>query len=83
VKNNIFVGSEFQLANKINLRRIRLVGKSAGYLNAPDLTGGFIWGMFGGILLLPVLRLPGTCDVVAMLKAASLTLLFLSIKRLS
>ncbi len=78
-----FVGFEFPLANKINLKRIGLVGKSAGYLNAADLIGGFIGGITGGILLLPVLGLLGTSGVIVMLKVASLTLLFLSIKRLS
>jgi spermidine synthase len=61
-----FVGFEFPLANKINLKRIGIVGKSAGYLNAADLIGGFIGGMFGSILLLPVLGLLGTCGVIVM-----------------
>jgi spermidine synthase len=56
------------------------VGKTAGVLYASDLIGGFIGGVIGGALLLPVLGLTWVCFVVIVFKTASLSLLGLSAK---
>lgn len=53
---------------------------TAGLLYGADLFGGWIGGILGGVVLLPVLGLMGTCIVVAMLKLSSLIILAASAK---
>ncbi len=48
---------------------------TAGTLYASDLLGGWIGGILGGVVLLSVLGLLGTCMVVVMLKVSSLLIL--------
>ncbi len=51
---------------------------TAGTLYASDLLGGWIGGILGGVVLLSVLGLFGTCMVVVTLKASSLLILITS-----
>ncbi|UCB44492.1 MAG: spermine synthase [Spirochaetota bacterium] len=76
------VGAQFPLANKLILGKTRSVGKTAGVLYASDLIGGFIGGMIGGALLLPVLGLTWVCFVVIVFKSASLSVLGLSARKI-
>ena len=64
-------GSQFPLANTLSLRTSPSLSQTAGLLYAADLLGGWLGGIIGAIVLLPVLGLVGTCITVALLKLAS------------
>lgn len=66
--SGVLIGSEFPLANKIYLKNNPNLSKSAGLLYGCDLLGGWLGGIIGGILLLPILGIVGTCLGVAILK---------------
>ncbi|MCD5401125.1 spermine synthase [candidate division NPL-UPA2 bacterium] len=78
--SGLLVGAQFPLANKIYLtqgtraQRPNL-SRTAGLLYGADLFGGWLGGIVGGVILLPVLGLFGTCMVVVMLKVSSLIIL--------
>jgi spermidine synthase len=77
------IGLQFPLANKIYLRSQPgegMIGKTAGLLYAADLLGGFFGGLFGGILLLPILGLKQSCLMMAIMKTSSLVLLLIFMK---
>lgn len=91
--SGILVGAEFPLANKIYLAprvqnkkeglktetgRTPNLSHSAGLLYGADLFGGWVGGIFGGVIFLPVLGIMGACAVVIMLKASSLIFLAVS-----
>jgi spermidine synthase len=81
--SGMFIGLQFPLANKIYLRshpEKGLLGQTAGLLYGADLFGGFVGGLSGGVLLLPILGLKETCFIMAMLKMSSLALLLIFIK---
>jgi predicted membrane-bound spermidine synthase len=42
--------------------------------------GGFFGGLFGGVLLLPILGLKETCLLIAMIKASSMAVFFIFMK---
>jgi len=69
------VGLEFPLANKIYLGTNERVGQVAGSLYAADLLGGCAGAVLTGVFLVPVLGVPQTCFVIAMLNVASFALL--------
>lgn len=69
--SGLLIGAQFPLANRMFLQRKGDVGRTAGILYAADLLGGWLGGVVGAVLLLPVLGLGGTCAVIAMLKIAS------------
>jgi spermidine synthase len=73
--SGFLTGSEFPLANKLYLRSNRSLGQTAGLLYASDLLGGWLGGITGAIVLLPVLGLTGTCITVGLLKLTSLTVI--------
>ena len=78
------IGLQFPLASKIYLSlpaRGLSVGRTAGLLYGADLLGGFFGGLFGGVLLLPILGLKESCCMISMIKASS-GLLFLLFIRL-
>jgi spermidine synthase len=75
------VGVQFPLASRLHLGGGSAPGATAGTLNAADLIGGWCGGMLGGVVLLPVVGLRGTCLVVALLKLASLSAFLLSRRR--
>lgn len=73
--SGILIGLEFPLASKIYLGRKESVGETAGALYGADLLGGWLAGILGGIILLPVLGLFNACMVMVILKLSSLLLL--------
>jgi predicted membrane-bound spermidine synthase len=73
--SGFLVGFEFTLASKIYVSQKGEVGEVAGTLYFTDLLGAWLGGMFGSIMLLPVLGLFNTCLLVALLKLSSFLLL--------
>ena len=71
----LLIGSQFPLANKIYLRNNTNISKTAGLLYASDLLGGWLGGIIGAVVLLPVLGLVGTCITVGLLKLSSFIVL--------
>jgi spermidine synthase len=67
-----FVGAQFPLAAKMYGKG---EGEASGVLYGADLMGGWLAGMVGGIILLPVFGLWKMCLVMVMLKLSSLVLL--------
>ncbi len=79
------IGLQFPLASSVCLTlptRGVSVGRTAAVLYGADLLGGFWGGLLGGVVLLPILGLTGTCLSIAMIKASSflLFLLFTTMK---
>jgi spermidine synthase len=78
-----WIGLQFPLATKIYLATPssgEKFGHTAGLLYGADLLGGFLGGLWGGILLLPILGLKESCFMMAMIKISSGLLLLLFIK---
>lgn len=73
--SGLFLGLEFPLASKIYLGKKQEVAGAAGGLYAADLIGGWLAGVFGGVILLPVLGLFNSCLVIIIFKISSLLLL--------
>jgi spermidine synthase len=71
----LLIGSQFPLANKIYLRNSTSLSQTAGLLYASDLLGGWLGGIIGAVVLLPVLGLTGTCITVGLLKLTSFIVL--------
>jgi spermidine synthase len=71
----LLIGSQFPLANSLYLRNSNDLSKTAGLLYASDLLGGWIGGIAGAVVLLPVLGLTGTCITVGLLKLTSFIIL--------
>ena len=71
----LLIGSQFPLANQLYLRDSTRMTETAGLLYASDLLGGWLGGMVGAVVLLPVLGLLGTCITVGLLKVASFLVL--------
>jgi spermidine synthase len=75
-----WIGLQFPLATKIYFSvssKEGGLGHTAGLLYGADLSGGFLGGLFGGILLLPILGLKESCFMLAMIKMSSLSLLMI------
>ena len=82
--SGVWMGLQFPLASKIYLNmssRRDTLGHTAGLLYGADLLGGFLGGLFGGILLLPILGLKESCLIMAMIKSSS-GILFLCFMKL-
>ncbi|MBM3470844.1 MAG: spermine synthase [Armatimonadetes bacterium] len=69
--SGLLVGSQFPLANKLHLGSSASITRTAGLLYASDLLGGWLGGIIGALVLLPVLGLVGTCVTVGLLKLTS------------
>ncbi|OGP96715.1 MAG: hypothetical protein A2157_04380 [Deltaproteobacteria bacterium RBG_16_47_11] len=81
--SGVLMGLQFPLAIKIYLRDRSMkgtFGRTAGLIYGIDLLGGFLGGLFGGVLLLPILGLKATCFLMAMIKTSSFLLFFLFTK---
>ena len=75
-----WIGLQFPLATKIYLgtpARGGTFGHAAGLLYGADLLGGFFGGLFGGVLLLPILGLKDSCFLMAIIKTSSFLLFLL------
>jgi spermidine synthase len=72
--SGLLTGLEFPLAGKIIIRSSSPIGRTAGFLYGADLIGGWVGGIIGGVVLLPVLGLVETCLTLAVLKLVSLLL---------
>lgn len=81
--SGMLIGVKFPLANKIYLVRSPDLSKTTGLLYGADLLGGWMGGIFAGVVLLPVLGLAGTSLVVAMVKAGSFIFLISENKGMS
>jgi spermidine synthase len=78
-----WIGLQFPLGTKIYLgaaSKENALGHTAGLLYGADLLGGFLGGLFGGILLLPILGLKEACFMMAMTKISSGILFLLFMK---
>ncbi len=73
--SGLLIGAQFPLASKIYLKHSRDLSGTAGLLYGADLAGGWIGGLIGGVVLLPVLGLVQTCIAVILFKMASLLIL--------
>ena len=80
--SGVIVGAQFPLAGKIHLGGSPDLSRTAGLLYGADLFGGWLGGLIGGVILLPVLGLAGTCMVAVMVKVSSLIILSTSGRRL-
>jgi spermidine synthase len=82
-------GIQFPLSARLHLqepagrgREEDGVSRTAGLLYAADLLGGYVGGLIGGIVLLPLLGLQNSCFVLAMFKCSSLLVVLLHIRRI-
>jgi spermidine synthase len=71
----VLIGSQFPLANKLHQRNGMDLTETAAFLYASDLLGGWLGGIIGAVVLLPILGLIGTCITVALLKLTSFIVL--------
>ncbi|MCK5064212.1 MAG: hypothetical protein KAQ97_02945, partial [Candidatus Fermentibacteraceae bacterium] len=77
------IGLQFPLASKIHLKSCCSLSRTAGLIYSSDLLGGWIGGIIGGVILLPLLGLVETCILIISVKFGSFIILYLSAKRLS
>ncbi len=78
--SGLLTGIQFPLAARMHLAGASNapgLAHTAGLLYAADLVGGYFGGLAGGVVLLPILGLPNTCSILAMIKAGSLLLVLL------
>jgi spermidine synthase len=68
------VGAQFPLANRLWLRDRESQRGREGTLYASDLVGAFLASIFVSVLLIPVLGIPATCLLAAIVKLCSLLL---------
>lgn len=79
--SGLLIGAQFPLANKIYLKRSENLSRTAGLLYSSDLLGGWLGGVIGGVVLLPILGLIETCIVVVLLKLSSLIMILGALRR--
>lgn len=80
--SGLLIGAQFPLANRIYLAKSANLSRTAGLLYSADLLGGWFGGIVGGVILLPVLGLLGTCMVAVMLKVTSFVIFAISYRKL-
>jgi len=74
----LLVGSQFPVANQLYLGQGGGLSGTAGLLYASDLLGGWLGGIVGAIVLLPVLGLVETCAALGLLKLASFVIILIT-----
>jgi spermidine synthase len=67
----LLIGAQFPLANQLYPGSRAGLSRTAGLLYASDLLGGWLGGILGAVVLLPLLGLVGTCITVGLLKLTS------------
>ena len=78
--SGLVVGIQFPLANKIHLAQNQSgISKTAGLLYSSDLLGGWVSGVMGGVILLPVLGVLNSCLLIVALKSMTFLIFALSI----
>ena len=81
--SGFIIGIQFPLANKIHLSQGKSgISETAGLLYGSDLLGGWLSGMIGGVILLPLLGVLNSCLVIVLLKSMTFVLFSLSMIRL-
>ncbi len=76
----ICIGVEFPIANAIYLSVYptrKYLSETAGLLYSSDLIGGWLGGILGGVILLPLFGLSGTFETVFSLKLATFIVLII------
>ncbi len=81
--SGFLVGMEFPLASRIYSAAKSEIGQTAGALYFSDLAGGWIAGMLGGVIFLPVLGVFNSCLLAILFKLSSLSLLVSANKKFS
>lgn len=81
--SGLLIGLEFPLATKMFLRDKEKIGFTSGLLYFCDLAGGWLAGIMGAVIFLPILGLFNSCVVIILLKLSSLLLLTVFRKRLT
>lgn len=76
----LLVGGEFPLINSLFPDKAGRPGEAVGILYSADLLGGWLAGLLGGVIFLPILGLFNTCMVMVLLKLSSLALLLLFLR---
>jgi len=76
--SGFLVGVEFPLACKIYSDKESQIGQTSGLLYFSDLAGGWVAGMLGGIVFLPILGLFSTCMLAILFKLSSLLWLLMA-----
>ena len=71
----LLISAQFPLANHLLLQDRGEFTPTAGLLYALDLLGGWLGGVIGAVVLLPILGLLGTGIAVAMLKLSSFSVI--------
>lgn len=74
------LGAEFPLAVQIFLIKKGTLGETIGTLYFFDLLGGWLAGILGGIVFLPILGIASSCNLMIFLKLSSLLILILSFR---
>lgn len=83
ILSGMVIGIQFPVANKVYMEKKPFIAESAGLLYGADLIGGWIGGIMGGILLIPILGIINTLFVIIMFKAVSLIILLITKFKLS
>ncbi len=73
--SGLLIGAQFPLANRIYLENSKNFSSTAGLFYGVDLLGGWLGGIAGGVVLLPVLGLTGACMAVVLLKLSSFVII--------
>ena len=77
----VFIGLAFPLASSLYFKKEEGTGSVSGALYCSDLIGGWIAGILGGVVFLPVLGLFNTCLIIVMFKLSSCLLLLAANKK--
>lgn len=73
--SGLLIGLQFYLSTQLFRRKDDNIGETAGTLYFADLAGGWIAGIFGGLVLIPVLGIFNSCLVIIFIKLSSFFLL--------
>jgi len=76
--SGFFIGLEFPLAGKLFSENKDKAGITSGILYFSDLLGGWLAGIAGGVILLPLLGLFNTCMLIILVKLLSFLMLSVS-----
>lgn len=70
--SGVIIGGEFPIATSLQIKFSKDIAKTTGLLYSFDLLGGWIAGVFAGLVLLPIVGMIGSCIVVTIVKLMSL-----------